>query len=112
VTIRTKGHTDDFSDPAPVRHEKSYRNVAAPKATKPTEGEEQTEGEDKDEEDEDVEEEDEDEDEENEDEGEESELEVDEDCDDPDPAKLFNEVSLLDSNLTYSLLLSVRPLSS
>ena len=98
-----------------VHHKKSSRNVAAWKATKPTEGEEAREGEDEDEEDEDIEDEAEDEDEKDEDEDEEDEgeNEVDEDCDDPDPAKLFDEVSLLDSNLTYSLLLpTVRPLSS
>ena len=77
-----------------VPHEKSSRNVAAWKATKAREGD----GEDEDDD------EDEDEDEgndENDEEGEEDEDEV-EDCDDPDLAKLFDEVSLLNSNLTYS----------
>jgi hypothetical protein len=77
-----------------VPHEKSSRNVAVGKATKAREGG----GEDEDDD------EDEDEDEgndENDEEGEEDEDEV-EDCDDPDPAKLFDEVSLLNSNLTYS----------
>jgi len=83
--------------------EKSTRNITAQKAAKPAKGEEAREEEDKDkdEEDEDEENEDEDEDEENDEEDEEGEDEV-EDCDDPDPAKLFDEVSLLNSNLTYS----------
>jgi len=73
------------------------------KAAKPMQGEEAREeededGEDEDEEDEDEEDEDEDKDEENE----EGEDEDSEDGDDPDLAKLFDEVSLLDSKLTYS----------
>ena len=71
-----KGHTKDFSDPMTVHHKKSSRNVAAWKATKPTEDEEARDGEDKDKEDEDIEDKAEDEDE--------GENEVDEDCDDPD----------------------------
>ena len=86
-----------FSDPM-TGHKKS-RNIAA---RKPAKGEEARKEEDGDEEDGDEEdEEEEDEDEENDEEDEEGEDEV-EDCDDPDPAKLFDEVSLLDSNLTYS----------
>lgn len=100
MTNDSRKDADDFSDPMTGRHEKSSRHVAAWKATKPMQGEE-GDLEDEDEEDEDEENEDEDEDEENDEADEDDEDEV-EDGDDPDAAKLFDEVILLASNLTYS----------
>jgi hypothetical protein len=77
-----------------VPHEKSSRKVTVWKATKAREGDGKDEDNDKDENEDEG-------NDENDEEGKEDE-DKDEYCNDPDLAKLFDEVSLLNSNLTYS----------